>query len=71
MTSEMLTTAEAAALLKCSVGHVYQLRYQGIIASHKPNGKIYFRKADLLAYLNRNRRESNATLADRVDRGLA
>ncbi|MEW5976026.1 MAG: helix-turn-helix domain-containing protein [Acidobacteriota bacterium] len=47
---------DAARYLDITKSHVYQLTCRGLIAHYKPAGKrIYFDKADLDAYLRRNR----------------
>jgi len=51
-----LTLSEAAAYLHCSKSTLYKMTSQSLIAHTKPNGKrCFFLKADLDAYLLRNR----------------
>ncbi len=51
-----LTLAEAAIYLHISKPTLYKMTSQSLIAHSKPNGKkCYFLKADLDAYLTRNR----------------
>lgn len=60
-----LDLAEAAAYLNHSKSHVYHLTSGGHIPYYKPNGKkIYFKKADLDAYLLRNRHAGTAELEE-------
>jgi excisionase family DNA binding protein len=51
-----LTLSEAATYLHVSKTTLYRMTSQSLIAHFKPNGKkCYFLKADLDAYLTRNR----------------
>jgi excisionase family DNA binding protein len=60
-----LDLAEAAAYLRQSKSHLYHLTSAGHIPYYKPNGKkIYFKKADLDAYLLRNRHAGTAELEE-------
>lgn len=66
--SDRLTTREAAAYLKRSLHGLYQLMNRGHIGYFRPgNGKAYFARQDLDAFMNSGRHPSNAELADRAD----
>ncbi len=59
-TSDYLTTRQAAEYLGLSIHTIYSLTFYRKIRFSKPNGKkIYFAKADLDAWLNRNCFPSN------------
>lgn len=51
-----LTLREASAYLKISPNTLYKWTSRGTIAHYKPNGRVlYFKKADLDAWVFRNR----------------
>lgn len=53
--NEYLTTREAADYLGLSIHTIYSLTYYRKIKFSKPGGKlVYFAKADLDAWLNKN-----------------
>lgn len=53
--TEMLTARQAAAYLNVALPTLYSYTHLRKIRFTKPNGKkVYFAKADLDAYLNRN-----------------
>jgi excisionase family DNA binding protein len=59
---------EAAAFLKLAPGSVYNLCAAGKLAHFKPGGRrIIFTRADLEAYLFRNRVPSSAELSNMAD----
>ncbi len=61
-----LTLAEAALYLHISKPTLYKMTSNSLIAHSKPNGKkCYFLKADLDAYLTRNR----VATREEVERG--
>lgn len=64
---EPFDLAAAAAYLKMSKSHLYQLTRLGIIGHYKPGGKrIYFDKGDLDEYVRRNRIRSQFELESEV-----
>lgn len=64
-----MTLPEAAAYLHISRQSLYRLTSRSEIAHSKPSGKlIYFRKADLDAYLTRNRVASRQEIREEVRR---
>jgi excisionase family DNA binding protein len=50
--SEFLDAEQAAKFLKIAKQTLYQLNSQGKLPSIKKEGKLYFKKADLLDWLN-------------------
>jgi excisionase family DNA binding protein len=62
-----LNVDEAAAYINTSKFHLYKLTCSGKIAFFKPTGKqLFFRKADLDAYLLRNRRAAAHEVEERA-----
>lgn len=56
---EMLTMDEASTFLDLSKSYLYKMVHLKIIPTYCPNGKrTYFRRADLLLYLQKNRKAS-------------
>ena len=55
-TKEVLNLNEACRYLELSQSHLYKLTSTGSIPYYKPNGKkLYFKRAELDAWLLRNR----------------
>lgn len=66
---DFMTTTEAAAYMGISQESLYKLIQKGMIASHKPNGRLTFiKKADLLEYLDRGRTEGKMGHERQVER---
>lgn len=55
MKEQFLNTKEAAAFLQISVGKIYQLTMKKAIPFYKPGGKLYFKKSELIEYINKNK----------------
>lgn len=55
MEEQFLNTKEAAAFLQISVGKIYQLTMKKAIPFYKPGGKLYFKKSELIEYINKNK----------------
>lgn len=55
MEEQFLNTKEAAAFLQISVGKIYQLTMKKTIPFYKPGGKLYFKKSELIEYINKNK----------------
>lgn len=55
MEEQFLNTKEAAAFLQISVGKIYQLTMKKAIPFYKPEGKLYFKKSELIEYINKNK----------------
>ena len=69
---EYLSTDEAAIYVKRTKGSFYKLMFYHRIPYTRPfNGKAYFLRSDLDAYLAMGRRATAAELADRADELLA
>lgn len=65
---EFLNVDEAAMFLKLSKSSLYKMTHDRKIRYSKPSGKIiYFRKSDLLEYLNKNVLLSKEDLEKRVN----
>lgn len=66
---EILSAIEAAAVLDISLSHLYRLTSERRIQYYRPaEGRIYFKRADLEAYLLTGRvstREEISRLADK------
>jgi excisionase family DNA binding protein len=62
-----LSLKEAAAYLGLKPKYCYKLVFLGKLAYYKPQGKLYFLKEDLDAYIRRNRRAADYELRDRAD----
>jgi excisionase family DNA binding protein len=57
---EAMTSTEAAAYLRISLGYLYRLSFLKKIPVYKPtNGKLFFKKTDLDAFLFRNRQDAD------------
>ena len=57
---EVLNFGEACQFLELSNSHLYKLTSGGKIPFYKPNGKkLYFKRAELEAWLLRNRHSSS------------
>jgi predicted site-specific integrase-resolvase len=55
-TDEMLTAQEAADYIGVSINGIYQWRWLGVgPVSHKRNGRIVFRRADIDRWLDNER----------------
>ncbi|WP_419715462.1 helix-turn-helix domain-containing protein [Elizabethkingia anophelis] len=66
---QMLTTKEAASLLRLSIQHVRKLSRKGKIPSYQPNRKnIYFDIEDLDYYLRVGKRMSEEDIIRRTNR---
>jgi excisionase family DNA binding protein len=65
-----LTTAEAAAYMGCSLGHVRNLTSNKRIPYHKPGGatrgRMYFRREELDEYLFRNKTAADYEIEDKA-----
>jgi excisionase family DNA binding protein len=57
-TTELLTVAEVAGLLKISVSTVRRLQQRRLIPFHKVGGSVRFTKDDLMSYLEKQRVEA-------------
>ncbi|MGG7664018.1 helix-turn-helix domain-containing protein [Dyadobacter sp. BHUBP1] len=57
---EYLSLAEAARFLKLKESYVYHLK--STIPFYKPKTKVYFKKSDLIAYMESHKREPNSKL---------
>lgn len=69
---ETLTTAEAVAYLGISRRHLYTLTTNRVIPHTKPAGKMmYFKRADLDAYMNRNPVATMEEIEQRAKGGAA
>lgn len=67
-----LTFEEAADFLGLSKSYLYKLTATGQVACYKPSGKLlYFERADLLAWLRRNRRSSEVEIEQQALAHLA
>ena len=55
MEEQFLSTKEAAAFLKVSMIKIYQLTMKKAIPFYKPAGKIYFKKSELVEYINKGK----------------
>lgn len=67
-----LSLPEAADFLGISRSTLYKFTSSGEIAHFKPSGKkIFFEKSDLLAWLHRNRRSSEAEIEQQALARLA
>ena len=67
-TKEVLNFHETCRYLELSQSHLYKMTSNGVIPYYKPNGKkIYFPRAELDAWLLRNRSDSQ----DEIDRRAA
>ena len=56
---EVLNLSEASQYLELSHSHLYKLTSSGSIPHYKPNGKkLYFNRAELDQWLQRNRQSS-------------
>lgn len=64
---DVLTTREAAKFLGFSMSHLYKLTMSNQIPYYKPEGKIcYFDKAELTAWMHRNRVATDEELQDKA-----
>jgi len=64
---DMLTVEEAALYLGLSKSRVYKMTFDHEVPYYKPNGKtVYFEKADLTAWMHKNRVESVAEAEGRA-----
>ena len=60
---EFLTLKEAGSFLKVSTSTMQKISASRIIPVYKPgNGKVFFKKSDLLAYFNKGRQDSQQKL---------
>lgn len=67
MSNEFLTTVEAAAFLKRSIGSIYNLVFAGKLRCYKPGGKsLLFRKDELVAWIERGVILSDDEIAERA-----
>ena len=57
---EYLSIAEAARFLKLKESYVYHLK--STIPFYKPGTKVYFKKSDLIAYMESHKKEPNSKL---------
>ncbi len=65
---EVLNMIEASKYLELSLSHLYKLTSSGLIPHYKPNGKkLYFKRAELDAWLLRNR----ATTKEEIEQAAA
>lgn len=55
MEEQFLNTKEVAVFLQISVGKIYQLTMKKAIPFYKPGGKLYFKKSELIEYINKNK----------------
>jgi excisionase family DNA binding protein len=63
-TKEVLNLNEACRYLELSQSHLYKLTSTGSIPYYKPNGKkLYFKRAELDAWLLRNRYASHEEIS--------
>ncbi len=51
-TDEWYTTAQACRFLRMSERQLYKLKAEGVIPFSKPRGRVYFRKSNLIAYMD-------------------
>ena len=64
---EFLTTAEAAKYLGVSVHHLHRLTSEKQISYYKPGGRLcYFDRAELDAWVRKNRIASNSEISARA-----
>jgi len=60
---EFLTSRETASFLGISIQTLYKLSSKRILNSYRPSGrKIYFKKEDLLEWIEKGKRLSMSTL---------
>ena len=55
---EVLTVADVAALTGLSVSRIHHLAHAREIPYYKPNGKLFFKKSEVNAWMLRNRQDS-------------
>ena len=60
--NDLLTVPQAAALLHLSVATIYGLIHRREIASMKRGRRVYFRKKDLILYVESGRRNAQDAL---------
>lgn len=69
---DVLTLEEAAAYLGISKSTLYKLTHQHEIPFYRPNGKlIYFEKAELVAWMRKNRSMSEEEIKETAARHLS
>ena len=59
---KVLNVSEVALLLGVSESRVRHMTSEGILPYSKPNGKLYFDKADIERYMLSNRQASNSEI---------
>lgn len=65
LNKEILTAEETADFLGISKNYLYKLTHHHEIPYYRPNGKlIYFERADLMAWMRRNRVATEAETKD-------
>lgn len=65
LNKEILTAEETADFLGISKNYLYKLTHRREIPYYRPNGKlIYFERADLMAWMRRNRVATEAEAKD-------
>lgn len=65
LNKEILTAEETADFLGISKNYLYKLTHRHEIPYYRPNGKlIYFERADLMAWMRRNRVATEAETKD-------
>jgi excisionase family DNA binding protein len=76
MGSDRLSISEAVAFTRYTKAYLYKLTSKGKIPYYKPlGGRIFFKKEELEAFLNRGRRAADYELTEKaeafVNRGRA
>lgn len=68
---ETLTVEEAAMLIGYTVKGIYQLTSEKRIPHYKKNGRLYFRKSELEAWLTQNKVLTQQEINSKADTYLA
>lgn len=64
-TDEWLTTKQACEFMKMSSRLLQRLREEGRIAYSKPDGRVYYRKSNLISYLDNTGKRYQAPKNDK------
>lgn len=59
MEEQYLTATEAAAFLRITMANLYKLTMAKTIPFYKPTKKLYFKKAELIDYINQAKQGRN------------
>lgn len=67
MANDFLTVKEASQMLGLSKGTLYNMICRNQIPYYQPRGKVYFKKEEILQWIERGRVSSNEEIQSNVE----